>query len=334
MYNIGMGINAKDLRIVFMGTPEISAGLLRTLFENKFNVVAVVAQPDKPVGRKGILQKVPTKVIAEEFGVPVYQPIKIRKDYEFLKEIKKFEATVSAGIKEFEKTITGMERKNAFMSQKDPSYVPETEISGKQAFRLYDTYGFPIEMTTELAAEKGLTVDMADFEARFKQHQETSHAGAEQRFKGGLAEQNEVTARLHTATHLLNAALKSVLNDSNINQKGSNITTERLRFDFNFERKLTPEELKAVEAWVNEAIAADVEVTLETMTYEQAKEAGAIGVFTNKYGEEVKVYTIGKYSKEICGGPHAAHTGELHHFKIAKEEASSAGVRRIKAVLD
>ena len=251
---------------------------------------------------------------------------------EIMKEVARFEATLVTGMKEFNKCISGIQRKNEFMAQKDPAYVPETEISGKQAFRLYDTYGFPLELTEELAAEQGLTVDAKGFAEAFKEHQAISKQ--EGTFKGGLAEQNEITARLHTATHLLNAALKSVLNDSNINQKGSNITTERLRFDFNFERKLTPEELKAVEAWVNEAIAADVEVTLETMTYEQAKEAGAIGVFTNKYGEEVKVYTIGKYSKEICGGPHAAHTGELHHFKIAKEEASSAGVRRIKAVLD
>lgn len=251
---------------------------------------------------------------------------------EIMKEVARFEATLVTGMKEFTKCISGIQRKNEFMAQKDPAYKPETEISGKQAFRLYDTYGFPLELTEELAAEQGLTVDTEGFAEAFKEHQQKSKQ--EGTFKGGLAEQNEITARLHTATHLLNAALKSVLHDDNINQKGSNITVERLRFDFNFERKMTAEELQAVEAWVNEAIAADVEVTLETMTYDQAKAAGAIGVFTAKYGDEVKVYTIGKYSKEICGGPHAARTGELHHFKIAKEEASSAGVRRIKAVLD
>ena len=251
---------------------------------------------------------------------------------EIMKEAARFDAMLVTGMKEFGKCLNGIRRKNEFMSQKDPSYVPENVISGKQAFHLYDTYGFPIEFTQELAAEQGLTVDTEGFAEAFKEHQAKSKQ--EGTFKGGLAEQNEITARLHTATHLLNAALKSVLNDSSINQKGSNITTERLRFDFNFERKLTAEELAAVEAWVNEAITADVPVTLETMTYDQAKESGAIGVFTSKYGDEVKVYTIGKYSKEICGGPHAAHTGELHHFRIAKEEASSAGVRRIKAVLD
>ena len=276
-----------------------------------------------------------SRIYIEKIYDEAYPLLVEKEDYiidEIMKEVARFEATLVTGMKEFTKCISGIQRKNEFMAQKDPAYKPETEISGKQAFRLYDTYGFPLELTEELAAEQGLTVDAAGFAEAFKEHQAISKQ--EGTFKGGLAEQNEVTARLHTATHLLNAALKSVLNDSNINQKGSNITVERLRFDFNFERKLTPDELKAVEAWVNEAIAADVEVTLETMTYEQAKEAGAIGVFTDKYGSEVKVYTIGKYSKEICGGPHAAHTGELHHFRIAKEEASSAGVRRIKAVLD
>ena len=188
--------------------------------------------------------------------------------------------------------------------------------------------------TPEMAKEKGLTVDVAAYEEAFKEHQEKSKQLPQGAAKGGLTEQNEITARLHTATHLLNAALKSVLKDDGINQKGSNITTERLRFDFNFPRKLTEDELKAIEALVNEAIAADVKVTMDEMSVDEAKAQGAIGVFSAKYGEKVKVYTIGKYSKEICGGPHAKTTGELHHFRIVKEEASSAGVRRIKAVLD
>ena len=204
---------------------------------------------------------------------------------------------------------------------------------GKTAFRLFETYGFPIEMTEELAKENGFTLDKEGYNQAYKKHQEQSQAGAEQKFKGGLAEQNEVTARLHTATHLLNAALKAVLKDDNINQRGSNITVERLRFDFNFDRKVTPEELLEIEKWVNDAIKANVPVTMEEMTVEEAKQAGAVGIFTNKYGDRVKVYTMGKYSKEICGGPHAKTTGELHEFKIKKEEASSAGVRRIKAVL-
>ena len=260
-----------------------------------------------------------------------------KKDYilsEIAKEADKFEATLATGLKEFNKCIDGIKRKNEFMSAKDPAYVPENGINGKQAFRLYDTFGFPVELTEELAAEVGFTVDKAGFDAAFKEHQEKSKQLPQGAAKGGLTEQNEITARLHTATHLLNAALKSVLNDDTINQKGSNITTERLRFDFNYPRKLTEDELKAIEAWVNEAIAANVAVTVDEMSVDEAKAQGAIGVFSAKYGDKVKVYTIGKYSKEICGGPHAKTTGELHHFRIAKEEASSAGVRRIKAVLD
>ena len=260
-----------------------------------------------------------------------------KKDYilsEIAKEADKFETTLATGLKEFNKCIEGIKRKNEFMSAKDPAYKSENGINGKQAFRLYDTFGFPVELTEELAAEVGFTVDKAGFDEAFKEHQEKSKQLPQGAAKGGLTEQNETTARLHTATHLLNAALKTVLGDANINQKGSNITTERLRFDFNFPRKLTEEEVKAVEDWVNAAIKADVPVTLEEMSVEEAKSQGAIGVFSDKYGEKVKVYTMGAYSKEICGGPHAKTTGELHHFRITKEEASSAGVRRIKAVLD
>ncbi len=205
-------------------------------------------------------------------------------------------------------------------------------LDGRSAFKLYDTFGFPIEMTMELAAEKGLTVDEKDFAERFKQHQELSHQGAEQKFKGGLADNSEQTACLHTATHLLQAALRKVLGDE-VHQKGSNITAERLRFDFTFGRKMTPEEVKEVERLVNVAIEAKVPVTLEEMTVAEAKAQGAMGLFESKYGERVKVYTMGEFSKEICGGPHAQNTGDLVSFKIQKEESSSAGVRRIKAVI-
>ena len=184
-----------------------------------------------------------------------------------------------------------------------------------------------------MARENGLTVDVEGFKAAFAEHQKKSQAGAEQRFKGGLADSSEATARLHTATHLLQAALRKVLGDG-VAQRGSNITPERLRFDFSFERKVTPEELKEVERLVNEAIAADAVITCEEMTVDEARAAGAIGLFGDKYGERVKVYTMGGFSKEICGGPHASHTGELGTFKIKKEEASSAGVRSIKAVLE
>lgn len=278
-----------------------------------------------------------SKIFIEKIYDEAYPLLVEKEDYvisEIAKETAKFEATLATGLKEFNKCVEGIERKNAFMAQKDPAYVPEKGINGKQAFRLYDTFGFPLELTEELASEVGYTVDAKGFEEAFKEHQEKSKQQPQGVFKGGLEEQNEITARLHTATHLLNAALKSVLKDDNINQKGSNITVERLRFDFNFDRKLLPEELKAVEDRVNEAIKADVPVTLEEMSVDEAKAQGAVGVFTAKYGDKVKVYTMGKYSKEICGGPHASHTGELHHFRIVKEEASSAGVRRIKAVLD
>ena len=205
-------------------------------------------------------------------------------------------------------------------------------IDGRSAFKLYDTYGFPIEITKELAAENGLTVDEADFAKRFEQHQATSRSGAEQIFKGGLADHSEQTTCLHTATHLLQAALRKVLGDE-VHQKGSNITAERLRFDFTFGRKVTPEELAQVEALVNEAIASKVPITMEEMTVSEAKAQGAMGLFESKYGEVVRVYTMGPYSKEICGGPHANNTGDLVSFKIIKEEASSAGVRRIKATI-
>ena len=207
-----------------------------------------------------------------------------------------------------------------------------TVIDGRTAFKLYDTFGYPVELTMELAKENGLTVDEAGFAERFKAHQEKSHAGAEQRFKGGLADHTEETAKLHTATHLLQAALRKVLGPE-VNQKGSNITAERLRFDFSFPRKMTDEEKKQTETLVNEYIKAAVPVTCEEMTVAEAKAQGATGLFESKYGERVKVYTMGEFSKEICGGPHASNTGDLKSFKIVKEEASSAGVRRIKAVI-
>ena len=217
---------------------------------------------------------------------------------------------------------------------KDPTADENKDgvLDGNVAFKLHDTYGFPIEMTVELAKERNLTVDTAGFEEAFRKHQELSHQGAEQKFKGGLADTSEETARLHTATHLLHAALRKVLGDE-VAQKGSNITAERLRFDFSFGRKVTKDELAQVEKMVNEAIQAKVPVVCEEMTVPEAKEKGAIGLFESKYGEKVRTYKMGDYSFEICGGPHAQNTRDLGTFKIQKEESSSAGVRRIKAVL-
>ena len=229
----------------------------------------------------------------------------------------------------FSKTLDeGMKKANKYLE----NIGREGVLSGELAFKLYDTYGFPVEFTAELAGERGCRVDMEGFQARFKEHQEKSRQGAAGKFAGGLADHSEQTARLHTATHLLNGALRVVLGEE-VFQRGSNITVQRLRFDFSFGRKLTKEELEQVETIVNEAIGKEIDVIQEEMSPQEAYAAGAIGVFSDKYGDKVKVYTIPGYSKEICGGPHAKNTGELGSFKILKEEASSAGVRRIKAVI-
>jgi len=260
------------------------------------------------------------KVIIEQYA-EVYPELKQNEAFvleQFKLEESRFARTLRQGEKEFAKVVSRLGEK--------------TVIDGLDAFHLYDTYGYPIEMTRELAAEKGLTVDEKGFADHFAAHQKLSQAGAEQRFKGGLADHSAQTARLHTATHLLQAALRRVLGDE-VAQKGSNITAERLRFDFKFGRKVTKDELAQVQALVNEWIAADVPVEMKETTVEAAKAEGAIGLFESKYGECVRMYTMGEYSKEICGGPHASHTGELVSFKIQKEESSSAGVRRIKAVI-
>ncbi len=251
---------------------------------------------------------------------------------ELNKEEAKFSKTLQQGLKEFEKCIGGLERKNAFMKEKDPAYVPETVIAGKAAFRLYDTYGFPVEITAEMAKERGFGVDMDGYNAAFEEHQSKSKAGSEQKFACGLADHKEETTNLHTATHLLHAALKKVCSPD-VNQKGSNITEERLRFDFNYPQPLTAEQIKAVEDLVNEKIREDIPVVMQELSIEEAKAQGFTGLFESKYGERVKTYTIGDFSKEICGGPHAETTGKLGKFKIQKEQSSSAGIRRIKAVL-
>lgn len=233
-------------------------------------------------------------------------------------EKNKFTKTLEKGLKEFNKVVS---------KSKDI-------ISGLDAFHLYDTYGFPIELTSELASEQGLKVNEDGFLEKFKAHQELSRAGAENKFKSGLSGTGAVETRYHTATHLLNAALKIVLGSKDIHQMGSNITEERMRFDFNFDRKLTDEEKKALEDLVNKWIADDLTVTKEEMKKMDAVESGAEAMFIEKYPDVVSVYSIGEVSKEICTGPHVGKTGELHHFKIVKEEASSAGIRRIKAILD
>lgn len=269
--------------------------------------------------KQGALNEVSETIVAKYASVYpelVRNAAKIAE--ELNKEEDKFSRTLAQGIKEFEKVAA--------------SLSDGAEIDGVTAFHLYDTYGFPVEITREMAAEKGLSVDVAGYEKAFAEHQEKSRAGSEQKFACGLADHKEETTKLHTATHLLHAALKKVCSDE-VNQKGSNITEERLRFDFNFPRKLTPEEVAAVEKEVNDAIAQDLPVVMKEMTLEEAKEQGFLGLFESKYGEKVKTYSIGEISKEICGGPHAERTGALGTFKIVKQENVSAGVKRIKAVL-
>lgn len=241
---------------------------------------------------------------------------RIRDELE--KEENKFSKTLQQGIREFEKVVASLP-------------VGGT-IDGVTAFHLYDTYGFPVEITGEMAREKGLGVDVKGYDAAYSEHQAKSRAGSEQKFACGLADHKEQTTNLHTATHLLHAALKKVCSPD-IEQRGSNITEERLRFDFNFSRKLTPEEVAEVERLVNEQISLNVPVVMKEMTLEEAKQDGFTGLFESKYGERVKTYSIGEFSKEICGGPHAESTGLLGTFKIAKQENVSAGVKRIKAVL-
>ena len=240
-------------------------------------------------------------------------------------EQRKFEATLEKGLKEF----TNLSKQYT---------VDSKQLTGKDAFDLYQTYGFPWELTKELAESFGQKIDKAEFESEFKKHQELSRTASAGQFKGGLASHSDKIVRLHTATHLLNAALRQVLGE-NVWQKGSNITEERTRFDFTHDKKMTPEEILAVEALVNDWIVRDLKVKREMMTLEEARKLGAIGVFGEKYADTVSIYTIYDplseeiISREFCGGPHVEHTGIIGQFKIQKEEASSAGVRRIKATI-
>lgn len=275
----------------------------------------------RKIGVEGNQMRNISKVIIDQYK-EVYPELGRNEDFiltELEKEEQVFDKTLDKGLKAAEKIF---------------EMIGEEDIlSGGLAFRLYDTFGFPIELTQELAEEKGKKVDIEGLEQKFKEHQEKSRQGAAQKFKGGLADHSEETTKLHTTTHLLNAALRKVLGDS-VFQKGSNINPERLRFDFSFDRKMTEEEIEEVTNLVNEAIQAGLPVICEEMTVEEARKAGAIGVFGDRYDKRVKVYSIGDFSKEICGGPHVSNTSELGKFKILKEQSSSAGVRRIKAVLE
>ena len=249
-----------------------------------------------------------------------YDELETNKEivFEVLKnEKQKFAKTLEKGLREFDKKVS----------------TGSKAIDGETAFHLFDTYGFPLELTIELASERGIEVDVVGYNECFKAHQELSRAGSTAKFKGGLAGNSEIETRYHTATHLLNAALKLVLG-SDTHQRGSNITVERMRFDFNCDHKLTDEEKKRAEDIVNEWIKADLPVTVESMSKDEAIASGAECMFIEKYPDIVTVYSIGDVSKELCGGPHVKHTGELGHFVIKKEEASSQGIRRIKAILE
>lgn len=237
-----------------------------------------------------------------------------------LEEKNKFVKTLAHGEREFNKEMQKAKNSN------------KTMIDGQVVFKLYDTYGFPPEVTNELAQENGFEINLKEFEELFKKHQEKSRAGSEQKFKGGLADQTEETIAYHTATHLLNAALKQIIG-KDAHQRGSNITAERMRFDFNCDHKLTDEEKKAVEELVNKWIQDAIPVTKQEMSKEEAIKSGAECMFIEKYPDIVTVYSIGEVSKELCGGPHVNNTSELGRFKIKKEESSSSGIRRIKAIL-
>lgn len=280
--------------------------------------------------------------VAKIYIEKVYEdsyPLLVEKEEYILSSIKaevdKFLKTIETGNKEFDKLVSGLQRKVEFMKKNNPEYK-ETEadktISGKSAFRLYETYGFPIEMTIEMAKELGYSVDEKGYEVALKEHQDLAKASAE-KAKSGLASTGEIETKYHTATHLLNAALKQVVGGTS-HQMGSNINAERLRFDFACDHKLSDEEIKSTEDLVNSWIKADFTVTREEMKKEDAVKAGAEHQFIERYPAVVSVYTIGNVSKEICTGPHVEHTGVLGHFRIKKEEASSSGVRRIKAVLE
>ncbi len=259
----------------------------------------------------------------------IYSELKKNKDFIFeqlIREEQKFKKTLINGLRELEKLV-------------NKKYEKAKEISAEDAFYIYETYGFPLEMIEEELKNYGLTVNRQDFQKAFKKHQELSRAGSKQKFRGGLADHSEQVMKYHTATHLLLAALRLVLGN-NVQQRGSNLTAERIRFDFSHPAKLTPEEIKKVEELINESIKQDLKIKCEEMSLGEAKKQGATGVFEKKYGDKVKVYTIFNpkteevFSKEICGGPHVERTGILGKFKIIKEQASSAGVRRIKAVLE
>jgi alanyl-tRNA synthetase len=277
----------------------------------------------RTLGLDGPFLTTPAEVVLSIYSEP-YPILNTRAETimsELKQEEERFLKTLQNGMREFEKMLESL---------KDEQ---KRTIPGHDVFHLYDTYGFPREITQELAAEHGYSIDHAGFERAFEEHRVKSKQDSNQTFKGGLADHSEKTTRLHTATHLMHQALRDVLGN-HVSQRGSNITPDRLRFDFSHPDKMTTDQLRQVEEIVNRKITADLPVGVETMTLEEAQKKGALAFFGDRYDEIVKVYSIGDYSKEVCGGPHVEHTGQLGTFRIVKEQSSSQGVRRIKAVLE
>ena len=284
-------------------------------------LIRVAIRSLKQLGITDFVLPALAECVLDQYG-EYYPELQRNRDFimtELAKEEQLFNRTITAGLKEMDKVM---------------GRVQNGLIDGQTAFHLYDTYGFPLEFTQQIANENNLQVDVDGFNKCFQAHQELSRKGAEQKFKGGLADHSEKSAHYHTATHIMHAMLRQMFGET-VAQKGSNITPERMRFDFSFDRKMTPEEVKELENRVNAVIEQKIPVECAERTLAEAQAEGAIGLFAHKYdAEKVKVYTIGTVSKEVCGGPHAQNTGDLGHFRILKEESSSAGVRRIKAVLE
>lgn len=335
------GENLRPFRIISdhikAATFILAEGLEPSKEERGYVVRRLIRRAVRYGKQLGIKDNFTFKVAEAVLGIykDVYPELSERKDFikgQLVKEEEKFGKTLEKGLREFRNQISKIKSQN----DKSKSKI----ISGKFSFDLYQTFGFPIELIEELAEEEGMSVDRKNFDDEFIKHQEISRTGSEQKFKGGLADHSEQVVKYHTAAHLMLAALRQVLGPE-VFQKGSNITAERLRFDFSHPQKMTEAEIKEVENIVNKKIEENLPVKMEEMTLEEAKKEGAMGVFEARYGERVKVYSIGDpakggqvFSKEICGGPHVQNTGILGKFKIVKEEASSAGVRRIKAILE
>jgi len=293
------------------------------------------------LGIEGNFCKAVGEVVVEVMKDPY---IEVEKNKEFVfseleKEEEKFSIALKKGMVVAKKLF---DKKKALLKNKDAKDITKETlgralISGREAFDLFQSYGFPLELVDEIATEAGLIVDHNNFRKELEKHQNLSRKGAEQKFKGGLADAKEETTKLHTVTHLTLAAMKELV-DPNMEQKGANINAERMRFDFNSDERLTDEQLRAIEKWVNAAIASEADVTMEVLSLDEAKKSGAHGTFDTKYGDKVKVYTISKgnkiYSKEICGGPHVETLAGIGTYKIKKQEAVAAGIKRIKAVLE